>query len=721
MSDTKAITAVSPTPAVATASRARTELTAWAGIAASIAAVVLLVVPGQGPALAGALLLACVPPGAAVMCWLDSGDGPVQAGLTLVLSLAATAITSAVMIWLAAWHPRALLAFPAVSCLSCGARLANASGAVRLRGPVMKRDLWLHLALLCLGLGLWAYGVSQIRRQAIGSYGLLASANVWFFIGFAVLLAGALLEMSRPESRGWLLGTYLVGLIVAIYATVPILYGVPEYAWVYKHIGIAQALGTHGRVTDPSNIYEQWPVLFAAVASVSGISHVSPISFVAWAPLAFELADALLLFGIFRLLGAPKRVSWLALFMYEGLIAWVGQDYLSPQAFGYLLWLGIVAILIRWMLAVAPAHRHQGAIGRARARLLTGFPAPKASSPAQRTLAMTLLAIIYFAIVAAHQLTPYLALAAVGPLVMLGLLRHGWLILLLMIVISGAYLISASRYSLISQEYGGLFSGGDALYRVAGIQNNFHHRATEVEIIRAYTVVSYSMWPAALVAIALQWRALGRVAVPAVLAFSPFAVILVQAYGGEAIYRVFLFSAPWCALLIADMLAKLRPALRQPVAAFGCAVILAAGLEGSYMQVALDAFTPPELAASLWLYGHAPHGSLLVLPEDNFPDLEAADFYDYNLEAIPAFPNGPPSINEGNLGEVQRWIASFGHHSAYVVFSRSMAAYADFYGAPYGYAHLVNAVRGTPGWSVVYSNADVTIYRVGQPVLPRQR
>jgi hypothetical protein len=710
--ETKAITAVSPTPAMATASRARTELTAWAGIAASVAAVVLLVVPGPGTTLAGALLMACVPAGAAVMCWFDSGDGVMQAGLTLVLSLAATAITSAAMIWLAAWHPRALLAFPVACYLSCRVRLGDASGAVRWGAQAMKRDLWLQLALLCLGLGFWAYGTSQIRRQAVGSYGLLASTNIWFFIGFAVLLAGALLEMSRPEPRMWLLGTYLVGLIVAIYATVPILYGVPEYAWVYKHIGIAQALGTYGRVTVPSNIYEQWPVLFAAIASISRLSHVSPISFAAWAPLAFELADALLLLGIFRLLGTPKRVAWLALFMYEGLIAWVGQDYLSPQAFGYLLWLGLIAILIRWPLAVAPAQMRQGPIARVRARLLTGFPMPKTSSPAQRALAMTIIAGIYFAIVAAHQLTPYLALAAVGGLVVLGLLRHGWLILLLMAVISGAYLVSASRYSLISQEYGGLFSGGDALVRVTGIQGDFHHRAGEVEIIRAYTAVTYSMWPAAFVAIALQWRTLGRVATLAVLAFSPFVVILVQAYGGEAIYRVFLFSAPWCALLIAGMLATLGPALWRLVTACVCTVILAAGLQGSFMQVALDAFTQPELAASLWLYGHAPHGSLLVLAEDNFPDLETADFNDYNLVVIPAFPNGPPSINEANIGEVQGWLASLGYRSAYVVFSRSMAAYADFYGAPYGYAKLVNAVRSRPGWSVVYRNVDTTIYRV---------
>jgi hypothetical protein len=103
----------------------RTGLTAWTGIAASVAAVALLVAPGRGPELAGAFLLTCVPVGAAVMCWVDSGEGLVQAGLTLVLSLAATAIVSACMIWLTAWQPRALFAFAAVGVVSCAARLVR--------------------------------------------------------------------------------------------------------------------------------------------------------------------------------------------------------------------------------------------------------------------------------------------------------------------------------------------------------------------------------------------------------------------------------------------------------------------------------------------------------------------------------------------------------------------------------------------------------------------
>ena len=108
------------------------------------------------------------------------------------------------------------------------------------------------------------------------------------------------------------------------------------------------------------------------------------------------------------------------------------------------------------------------------------------------------------------------------------------------------------------------------------------------------------MWmkaPAA--AIALRWRSLGRVAVPAVLAFSPFVVLGVQSYGGEAIYRVFLFSAPWCALLISGLIAELRGALRPAGQRHACTVALAAGLQGLYGPTAVYAFTRSELTASL--------------------------------------------------------------------------------------------------------------------------
>ncbi len=590
-------------------------------------------------------------------------------------------------------------------------RAAGAWGAPMLRGAPVRRILVLQPGLLLVGVGAWAFGVSQIQRQAIGSYGVLASANAWFFLGLAALLAGMVAELSRTRPRTWLLAAFLVALIVAIHTTVPLLYGgTPEYAWVYKHVGVAQAFGHYHRVTDTSNIYQEWPALFTTVAAISSLGGVGPLTFAAWGPVAFELADALLLLGIFRLLTGDRRIPYLAVLLYEGLIAWVGQDYLSPQAFGYLLWLGIMAIVVRWLLVPAPAHSRWRFVNTTREFLLRGRPTPADASTAMRWIAVALVAVIYFAIVAAHQLTPYIALLGIAALAVLGLLWRGWLAFLLFAVIAVGFLVP--HYGLISSQFGGVFSGGDVFENAAG-SKGILHKAAEARTGDVVHVLAAGMWLGAVAAIALRWRSLGRVALPAVLAFSPFVVLGVQSYGGEAIYRVFLFSAPWCALLIAELIAELRGTLRPLVSAVACTVALAAGLQGLYGPTAVYAFTPSELAASQWLYDHARPGSLLVLPADDFPGLEAANYAAYDFQVMPADPqSGASWLDEANLGDVVQWIDSLGHPSVYVVFSKSMGNYAGYFGAPAGYGQLAQAVAADSAWQVVYRNADVVIYRV---------
>ena len=665
---------------------------------------------GHWPALLGALLAASVPVGAAVMCWLDSGDGFAQAGLTLVLSLASTAIFSAVLIWSAAWYPVALFAVLLIAGTgSCIARLIVRGGASQRRPRAMPEQLLARAASLIAGMAAWGLGVSLIRPARVGFFGLLGSANVWFFLGFALLLAGGLFELNRPRPSAWLLTAYLAALIVAIHATVPFLYSVPEYAWVFKHVGIIQSLGFHGRVTDPSNIYQQWPAFFAAVASISHVSEVDPLAFAAWGPVFFELTSGLLLLGALRLIAPTRRVAYVAVFLYEGLEAWVGQDYMSPQAFGYLLWFGIIIILVRWLLVPVPGHTRNRILALVRRPFATRQLTSYHSTRAQQKAATALIAVLFFAIVAAHQLTPYMAIAGVAALVLLGMVRRGWLLLLLLVVIAFGYLVP--RYGLISQQFGGIFSGGNVLANASGVK--VAHQGDEAVTADIVRVLGIGMWLATLVTIAFQRRVLGTVSIAIALAFSPFAILGGQNYGGEAIYRVFLFSAPWCSMLIADALVKIPGVLwRRSALAVACTLALAAGLQGLYGPVESDTFTPAELSATLWLYGHAAPGSAIVLPVDNVPILETYNYNAYNLDVMTAAlaANGKP-LDEGSVIAVESWLDSLNNQYAYIVFSQSMNAYASYYSAPQGYTQLASAVRDRYGWTVVYHNADTIIYQ----------
>jgi hypothetical protein len=570
-----------------------------------------------------------------------------------------------------------------------------------------------QLALPIIGVAAWAYGVSRLGPSASGDYGLLAGANVFFVLGFGALVAGFVLELARRAPRGWLLTLDLIGLIVAVHATVPIIYGgTPDYAWVYKHLGIIGSFVHYGRITDPGNIYDQWPALFAAVAGISSLAHVNAVTFAAWAPFAFELADALLLLAIFRLFTHDRRVPYLAVGLYVGLIAWVGQDYLSPQAFAFLLWLAMAYVILRWLRAPAAATSG-GRIARLRARLVAGLTPVPDTSRAQRLVALMLVTAIYFVIVAAHQLTPYVILAGIGALTMLDLLRPRWLVLLLAAV-AGAYLVP--RYGLISTDFGGLFSGGNPLQNASGSSGTYH-AGGEALTAQVVHFLAAAMWLGALAAVVRRRKALGRVVIPALLAFSPFLILGAQSYGGEAIYRVYLFSAPWCALLIACALLELRLPrrlpLRWPLIAIVCGATLFAGLQGLYGAVSVNAFTPAEVSASQWLYAHVPQGSLIVLPDDNFPTLETADYNSFDLQLMPSDPQyGQSWLNESNAADVQNWIASLGHGTAYLVVSRSMHADARYFGTPTGYDTLVSNVQSDLHGSVVYHDNDTTIYRL---------
>ena len=162
-------------------------------------------------------------------------------------------------------------------------------------------------------------------------------------------------------------------------------------------------------------------------------------------------------------------------------------------------------------------------------------------------------------------------------------------------MIAGAYL--ADHYQLIAHDFGGLFSGGDPITNGSGSAGT-HHAGAQATTALIVRVLAACMWLLALAAIVRRHRTLGRVAIPGALAFSPFLILGAQSYGGEAIYRVYLFSAPWCALLIADALCELRPRLRWPVVGAVCVTSLFAGLQGLYGPVLVNAFTPAVAPAA---------------------------------------------------------------------------------------------------------------------------
>ena len=104
----------------------RTTATAWIGLAVAIFAPLLIAgAPRSGLSLVAVLAIAFAGFGPAVMCRLDTGDPVAQVAVTIALSLAVFALGSALLIWLAWWHPTALLVLAVPSAASCLHRLVS--------------------------------------------------------------------------------------------------------------------------------------------------------------------------------------------------------------------------------------------------------------------------------------------------------------------------------------------------------------------------------------------------------------------------------------------------------------------------------------------------------------------------------------------------------------------------------------------------------------------
>jgi hypothetical protein len=309
-----------------------------------------------------------------------------------------------------------------------------------------------------------------------------------------------------------------------------------------------------------------------------------------------------------------------------------------------------------------------------------------------------------------HQLTPYAGLCAIGALTILDMVRPRWLMLATTAI---AVLFLIPRYSLISSQYGGIFSGFDILQNASGV--GVKASAAQAFTADAVRLLAVGTWLSTAIIVVRARRSAGRVILPALLAATPFVVVVGQSYGGEAIYRVFLFSAPWCSLLLADSIYRWRSQVRRfAVTLVVLVVALGLSLQGLYGPVAVDTFSQAEVTAGLWLYQHSRPGSHLIMAADNFPLRDVANTQRYTVEAIPDDPQagvGGDYVKSTDLSSVDGWVAGL-HKPSYLVFSRSMLTYAGFYNAPNGIPTPLRKVEHTPAaWQRIYSQGGVNIFR----------
>lgn len=577
--------------------------------------------------------------------------------------------------------------------------------------------------------GLWALSLARTDVSAVNDFGLLAALPLTYFAGVAILITATAGLLTAPVLSPARLSLHLAALVVMVHAAAPILFEVPIYSWVYKHIGVIDYIGSNGALDPAIDIYHSWPGFFALVAWFSDVAGLGdPVAFAAWAPVYFNLLGCLVLGFAFRALGMPPRAVWLALFLFAG-GNWVGQDYLAPQALAFVLAVGTTGMIVMWLRddrRPRVVTMLDGLASRAVPPAPAGVarePAP-AVQPAPSAVVAALVLAVFAAIVVTHQLSPFVVLLGIGSLTVAGQVRPRWLVVA-MGAMAVAYLYLHYDYVDRTQD---LFS--QLLHPLRnlngnGVRDPHAMPGRQLTSLGAPLVVA-ELGALAFLGIPRRLRHRQPVLVVALLAASPALVAFGQSYGGEAVFRIYLFALPWLAALAAmAIVAPWRRPGRAEVATGAVLSLTVLGLLSAFFgSMELYEVKPGSVRASRYFYDHAPAGSLLTFVGPGFPIRASARYGEFALPPDDSKPNLLRTVDgfrhrhlgEDDLPAVRKFMAARlagTPYEGYMVISAEQAVAAEVMGfLPRGsVGALERAMRGSPDWSVFYDDAGAVIFR----------
>jgi len=567
---------------------------------------------------------------------------------------------------------------------------------------------------------LWRLSLRHVNAGNLGEYGLPAALPAGWYVALAVAVLGAVTALTRRGKHPLLAAGYVCLVAVMLYGTVPVLSPEPHYAWTYKHVGVVRYLEANGTVSPNVDIYNRWPGFFALAAVFSTlVGDRDPVAYAAWADLAFTLLDLALVVAVVNVIVRRLRVALAAGLLFL-LTNWVGQTYFSPQAFGYLLGLALILIVVSQLsTGLTPPRLTRLTERVVRRPQLPGEPPTGTWPKAAATVAVVALDA---AVVASHQLTPYMLLVAVALLTVLGTVRPWWLLAVLAAITFG-YL--AANLDFIQHNYG-LFTSIDPFNNVQGPKITQHPSPGKVFNTDVELLFIAAVWAGTCLAV---WRLARRgLAVRAlalvVLAFSPAAIVFGQNYGGEATLRVILFSSPWCSALIVWAIFTIDARHARAAALATVAVVFTGLFVVSYLgQEELNILSPAEVSASAWFYRHAHRGSVLVLAAPGFPYRYGASYPSFRGPEGDANPNlmTEPAFQGRQLGAAQ--VAGVAERinvyakTGYIAFTHDEQTFAEVFRItpPGALQRLRAAVARSPRFRLAYANPDAQIYELQPP------
>ena len=582
------------------------------------------------------------------------------------------------------------------------------------RRPPVARSLGARLLAwltVVAPLALWSASLSAVDLEHIGRYGLAAGLPATWYAALAIVLLGAIRAIFATRFDGVLVAAHIVVAVVVVYATIPAVADMPQYAWTYKHIGVTNSIEQLGSVAPLVDIYHRWPGFFALAAAFSRITGLGdPLSYAAWAEPVFSLLAAVLVGAIAQTVSRDARVASVAA-LFSVLTAWLAQSYFAPQPLAYVLGLTVMLVALRDLTTVR--RFPQWLLRR------VGVQAERPAPGWSRRTTLTAVLAIDAVVVVTHQLTPYVILLSLLTLAVFGVLRPRWIVLVA-VVLLGAYLVPNFDYVRANFPLFASVNPGD---------NAREFDTTEPWLVaHAGGLVAGCMGALALLAVAgLVRRRTGVTPLLVLaLALAPACMLFGLKYGGEASLRVHYFAAPWLAVLVAWGLVVLpRHRWRGVATLVALASVSTLFLIAFFGRTALNVMPRDEVQASAYFYAHAEPQSLLVLVNPGFPMRVSARYTAMRpAEGGDTSPNlmarqNAELVRAGSLPAVWttlRQLAPSGTRR-YLVFSTTAARYADVNRilSFVETRRLEDAVLRAPEFRLWYRSANARIYEAVGP------
>jgi hypothetical protein len=578
-----------------------------------------------------------------------------------------------------------------------------------------------HSAVLGAALALWAVSLTATDLDKLSGFGLLAALPPSYYVALALLTLGFAVAAAAKRLSERLLAAYVVALAILLHATAPLLYDYPRYSWTYKHLGVIGYIQANGAVDRSIDIYHSWPGFFAANAWLSKATGVSAMTYAGWAQLFFELINVAVLVFALRGITRDVRVIWVAAWLFL-LANWVGQDYLAPQAFGFVMALLIIGLCLR--CATIP-RRPRTAVARWIDRQLRRIPGlveclhPRAPRPLPPAGAFVVGGICYLAVVVSHQLSPVMILAAVWTFALLTRRLPLWI----PVAMTGveAYWV-ALAWPFVSKWFRLFNPDPAASHPIVYDPSRALHG---VELVR------YGSWLLTVVlvvvaAAGLLLRLRGRrfEVLPLALAAAPLVVFFLQSYGGEAVFRTYLFALPWLVFFAAAAcVPSTAPHVRVPVRLWRFVAVAAVTtpclLLAYFGYEKANYFTGSDVAAARWWEQHAPRHSALGLVAPNYPSRLTGRYAYARISGAPALTDEGGvryrAIRRSDLRGIVRMLDGVGGHNRnrYLAITPSQERFSDLYGLlpPGSFARLRYLLGHSPQFRIVYSNGQAEIYK----------